>query len=300
MANSFKADLNTVAKLIEYYKDLQDEVVPTNVYFKATCKDFTVLIYSTNTVLFQGKKAKEELSRWVEIEEEVEQLNFDFIEEIDDDIDHVGSDEVGCGDYFGPIVVSSAFVKKEDYQYLVDIGIKDSKKLTDEKVKELADKIKDKVISATFVLSNQKYNEIHSSNVYNLNKIKAYLHNFVLNKLTTKLNFKGLVVVDQFCPETTYYNYLKDYKTKDIQENITFTTKAESKYIAVACASIIARDTFLKEIDKIKEESGYDIILGASDKVDRLAKQILDEKGEEFLSKYVKLHFKNTEKIKQM
>lgn len=302
MANSFKANQETIAKIIEYYKDLQDENITSNIsiYFKASCKDFTVLIYSTGTVLFQGKKAKEELARWTVLDEEQLSFNLEYEQIVDDEVDHIGSDEVGCGDYFGPIVVTSAFVNKENYHYLVDIGVKDSKKLTDEKIKELANLIKDKVTSVTFVLSNEKYNEIYGNNSYNLNKVKAYLHNFVLHKLTSKLDFNGPVIVDQFCEKNTYFNYLKDYKTNEIQQGITFTTKAESKYIAVACASILARNRFIEEIEKIRNETGYDIPLGASDRVDQVAKQILEEKGMDYLSKYVKLHFKNTNKIQEM
>ena len=300
MANSFKADISTIEKIIEYYKYLQVETSNINVYFKASCKQFSVTIYSNNTVLFQGKEADTELKRWTVLEYEQPTLDLEYEEIIDDEVDHIGSDEVGCGDYFGPVVVTSCYVSKENYHYLVDIGVKDSKKLTDEKVKELAKLIKDKVQSVTFILTNKKYNEIHNNSAYNLNKIKAYLHNFVLYKLRNKINFDGKIVVDQFCEENTYFNYLKDYKTKDIQTGITFTTKAESKYIAVACASIIARDTFLNEIEKIKEETGYNILLGANSEVDKLAKKILDEKGMDYLSNYVKLHFKNTDKIKQM
>lgn len=302
MANSFKANQETIAKIIEYYRYLQDENISNNtsIYFKASCKDFTVLIYSTGTVLFQGKKAKEELKRWTILDEEQLSFDLEYEQTIDDEVDHIGSDEVGCGDYFGPIVVTSAYVKKENYHYLVDIGVKDSKKLTDEKIKELANLIKDKVTSVTFVLSNEKYNEIYGNNSYNLNKVKAYLHNFVLYKLTSKLDFKGQVIIDQFCEKNTYFNYLKDYKNDGIQKDITFTTKAESKYIAVACASILARNRFIEEIEKIRKETGYDIPLGAGEHVDQIAKQILDEKGIDFLRKYVKLHFKNTEKIKEM
>lgn len=300
MANSFKADITTIEKIIEYYKYLQVETSNINVYFKASCKQFSVTIYSNNTVLFQGKEAIKELERWTVLDCEQPSLDLEYEEIIDDEVDHIGSDEVGCGDYFGPVVVTSCFVSKENYHYLVDIGVKDSKKLTDSKVKELAKLIKDKVTSVTFVLTNKKYNEIHNNSAYNLNKIKAYLHNFVLYKLRSKIDFKGKIVVDQFCEENTYFNYLKDYKTQDIQKNITFTTKAESKYIAVSCASIIARERFLEEIDRIKNETGYNIVLGAGNEVDKLAKQILDEKGFEYLSNYVKLHFKNTEKIKQM
>ena len=285
MSNSFKANLKQVEQIIEYYKEYQDEVTPTNIYFNASTGDFSVLIYSNYTVLFQGKKASEEASKWIEITS----VSSTYLNT------HIGSDEVGCGDYFGPIVVSSALVNKADIQYLLDIGVKDSKLLNDEKIKELAPIVLSKVKSATFVLSNRKYNEIRDG--YNLNKVKAYLHNFVLSKLVKLTKFNDKIVVDQFCSKDLYYNYLGDYKRNDIVDNITFETKAESKYIAVACASIIARYTFLNEIEKLKEKTGYNILLGADSKVDLLARKILLEKGLDYLKNIVKLHFKNTEKI---
>ena len=103
--------------------------------------------------------------------------------------------------------------------------------------------------------------------------------------------------MDQFCSEDLYYNYLRDYKNENIVKNITFKTKAESKYLAVACASIVARDIFINEIEKLKEETGYNILLGADSKVDDLARKIYEEKGLDFLKNIVKFHFKNTEKI---
>ena len=139
MSNSFKADLNQVKQIIEYYSDHQKEVNQTNIYFKASTDDFSVLIYSNLTVLFQGKKATEEYRKWNKIEES-ESINLDT---------HMGSDEVGCGDYFGPIVVSAALVEKDDIQYLLDIGVKDSKQLNDAKIKEIAPLIISKIKSAT-------------------------------------------------------------------------------------------------------------------------------------------------------
>lgn len=287
MANSFKANLQLIEQIIEYYRELESETANENIYFKATGDGFTLLIYSNYTVLFQGKNANEEINKWIDKPEIIK-------------IDHIGSDEVGCGDYFGPIVVCACLVRKEDYEYLLDLGVKDSKQLNDTKIKAIAPLIMEKIQSVTFTLTNEKYNKIHENNAYNLNKIKAYLHNFVLFKLTQKNTDINEVIVDQFCSEELYYKYLNDYKTKDVFKNITFTTKAESKYLAVACASIIARYTFINEIDKIAKEIGQEIILGANEKVDALAKKILDEKGIDYLSKYVKLHFKNTERIMTM
>ena len=286
MSNSFKSYINQVSSIVKYYNDIQCEIDDLNIMFKGKTEDFSVLIYSNYTVLFQGKKAHDEYLKWVK-EENIEEV-----------IDHVGSDEVGCGDYFGPIVVCATLIKKEDYEFLKEIGVKDSKQLNDNEIKKIASKIKDKIKSATFILSNEKYNQLYKTNNYNMNKIKAYLHNYVLYKIVNKNKFNGKIVVDQFCSEELYYNYLRDYKSNDVQTNISFTTKAENKYLAVACASIIARDTFLNEIEKISKETGYNILLGASNEVDKLAKKILEEKGFEYLSKYVKLNFKNTEKIK--
>lgn len=301
MSNSIKLDQSKLNKIVSYYTEYADSIDNDSILFKAKSKDFSIIIYKNLTCLFQGKNAQEELNKW-KANEEIQLDLFD--DEIKLDVNsnqaHIGSDEVGCGDYFGPIVVAASFVKEIDIQYLKDIGIKDSKQLSDAEIIKLAPLIKEKVKTITFVLSNKKYNELQEKGNYNLNKIKAYLHNFVLSKISKETSFNKLVVVDQFCSEELYYKYLLDYKSNDILRNIHFETKAENKYLAVACASIVARDTFLKEIDKMSEELGYKIILGASNKVDELAKKILDEKGMDYLKQYIKYHFKNTQKILEM
>ena len=195
------------------------------------------------------------------------------------------------------MVVCCAYVKKENYEYLKSIGIKDSKQLSDEKIIQLADKIIKKIPVAYFVLSNKKYNEMIEKG-FNLNKIKAYLHNHVLYNLVKTHKFDGKIVLDQFCNETLYYQYLKELKN-NIQSGIHFTTKAENKYIAVACASIVARYIFLEKIKEIENEIGEKIILGANENVNLLAKKIYENKGMDYLSLYVKKHFKNTNKILQ-
>lgn len=301
MSNSIKLNENQLNQIVNHYKDFADSIDNDNVLFKAKSKDFTILIYKNYTCLFQGKNAKEEMNKWTNIETiQLDLFNDNIPTEINSNQDHIGSDEVGCGDYFGPVVVCASFVKQSDIQYLKDIGVKDSKQLNDNDILKLAPLIKEKVKTVSFILSNKKYNELQEKGNYNLNKIKAYLHNFVLSKISKETSFNKLVVVDQFCSEELYYKYLLDYKTNDILRNIHFEMKAENKYIAVACASIVARETFLKEIDKMSEELGYKIILGASNKVDELAKKILDEKGMNYLKQYIKFHFKNTQKILEM
>lgn len=281
MATSFKADASLIAKIEDFYSYMKKESNNQLLSFFASNENFSVSIYKTGTVLFQGKDAQSECAIWTN-----EKNNY---------IDHIGSDEVGCGDFFGPVVVCATLVKKENYESLLKLGIKDSKQLSDDKIKIIAPEIKKMIPNCIFILTNKKYNEIREKD-YNLNKIKAYLHNYVLYNLVKKTNFKGQIIMDQFAPENLYYSYLNDYKDK-VQKNIYFTTKAENKYLAVACASIIARYTFLEQIEKMENEINEKIPLGASAIVDEFAYKLALKIGLENMKNYVKWHFKNTNYI---
>ena len=102
--------------------------------------------------------------------------------------------------------------------------------------------------------------------------------------------------MDQFTPPKNYYVYLSDIPKK--VTNITFTPKAEEQCLSVACASIISRYIFLREMYKMSEELGKDIPKGAGINVDEFVQELVNEKGKDILTNYVKLNFKNTEKIK--
>ena len=180
MSNSIKLNDYQLNQIVNYYKEYAEPTDNDSILFRAKSKDFSIIIYKNLTCLFQGKNAQDELNKWKENEEIQLDLFNDEIElDINSNQAHIGSDEVGCGDYFGPVVVAASFVKEIDIKYLKDIGIKDSKQLTDTDIIKLAPLIKEKVKTITFVLSNKKYNELQEKGNYNLNKIKAYLHNFV-------------------------------------------------------------------------------------------------------------------------
>ncbi|MEG0283966.1 MAG: ribonuclease HIII, partial [Erysipelotrichales bacterium] len=112
-----------------------------------------------------------------------------------------------------------------------------------------------------------------------------------------QINKKPLVIVDQFCSEKNYYNYLKD--TKVVVDQIHFETKAEDKYLGVAVGAIIARDAFLEEMDKLSIKVGFTLQKGASNKVDMQGCDIIEKYGEDYLNKVAKIHFVNTQKIKE-
>ena len=211
------------------------------------------------------------------------------------DISSIGSDEVGTGDYFGPIVVTASYVTKENIPFLTELGVRDSKKLSDEKILEIVPQIIKKIPYKTLILNNKDYNSYYGKDM-KMNKIKAILHNKVLYSLVNENNYKyNYIVVDQFESPKSYYNHLSD--TNKIVTGITFITKAEEKCLSVACSSLISRYIFIKEIDKLSDKYGLFIPKGASSYVDDIAIKLVDKYGENVLSDVAKLNFSNTSRI---
>ena len=211
-------------------------------------------------------------------------------------INSIGSDEVGTGDFFGPIVVCASHVTKEDIPFLEKLGVKDSKKMSDETILKIVPQIIDRIKHKKIVLNNVEYNEMHKSG-FNMNAIKAILHNKVLYELKNEIEDYDYIIVDQFVNKNKYYEYLK--KENDIVRDITFMTKAEDKNLAVACGSLISRYTFLLELDKLGEKYNIFLPKGASNLVDEFGTNFVKKYGEKELEKIAKMNFKNVEKIRE-
>lgn len=208
-----------------------------------------------------------------------------------------GSDEVGTGDFFGPVVVCATCVEEKDLPLLNSLNIQDSKQLKDSDIINIAPKLMDSLTYSLLILENGRYNLVHETN--NMNAIKAKLHNQAFIHLANKLDKScDNIIIDQFTPEKSYYNYLK-HETHIIR-NIHFETKAENKYLSVACGSIIARYTFLQAIDQLSKQYDFDFPKGAGSKVDEAGVEFVRNHGFEALKKVCKYHFKNTEKIKEL
>ena len=311
MTITLKVSENTKQKMIEYFEDKKRPKTPDYAIFQADEADTVVTLYNSGKAVFQGRSADIDANMWKEMErhlnptKKVEMTNSEdkkkkekVKEFVDPKIYYantIGSDEVGTGDYFGPIVVCATYVTKDDIPFLEELGVKDSKKLTDDKILEIVPKIIKKIPYECIILNNKDYNENYNTDM-NMNKVKAILHNKVLSKMITKYQ-ADYVVVDQFANPYVYYNYLKE---TNYVKNITFITKAEDKCLSVACASLISRFVFLKEFDKLGEKLGVFLIKGASDKVDELGLRIVNKYGFDKLKEIAKLNFKNTEKIKQL
>ncbi len=293
-------------KMIEFYEGKKRLKTPPYAIFQADENDTVITLYESGKVMFQGISADVEASMWEMINKSDGNLE-DFFEEesnkknvkeeinIPIDISSIGSDEVGTGDYFGPIVVTASYVEKENIPFLTELGVRDSKKLSDEKILEIVPKIIKKIPYKTLILNNKDYNSYYGKDM-NMNKIKAILHNKVLYSLVNENNYKyDYIVVDQFESPKSYYNHLSD--TNKIVKDITFITKAEDKCLSVACSSLISRYIFIKEIDKLSDKYGLFIPKGASSYVDDIAIKLVDKYGENVLSDVAKLNFSNTSRI---
>lgn len=294
MNKVIKVNDKTKEEMIKYYKDkIRDKKIPY-VIFQAVDEDTVITMYESGKVMFQGKSADVDASHWAMLEETTEQKpntndkKYYYV-------DAVGSDEVGTGDYFGPIVVTSSYVSKEDIPYLEELGVGDSKKIDDEKIKKIAPLIAKKIKYKSLILRNEEYNEKYGIGT-NMNQIKAIMHNKVLYQMMQEENPKiNYIIVDEFAKEIRYYNYLKGIN--NIQRGITFMTKAEDKNMAVACSSIISRYIFLKEFDKMSDFYHIPFLKGASRDVDKIGEEFVERYGEEKLKEVAKLNFKNTERV---
>ncbi len=303
----FKVSDNIKQKMIDYYYLLQRDKKPPYSIFQAEEGGTVITLYESGKVMFQGISADIDANMWKDLESHFNNRDIDEElkekEEKDDDktyyyYDAIGSDEVGTGDYFGPIIVTATLVTKETRKLLEDLKIMDSKKMTDDKIRRCAPILMKNIPYVTFTLSNQKYNEL-SSKGFNMNKIKAILHNRVLYELANKGYAYHKIIVDQFTSPRSYFTYLKQENITDKVTKITFLTKGESKHLSVAAASVISRYLFLEEMDKLSNKYNITILKGASDKVDEIAKQIVSKYGEKELYKIAKINFKNTDKIKK-
>jgi ribonuclease HIII len=207
--------------------------------------------------------------------------------------ERIGTDESGKGDYFGPLVVAGVYLNAELEERLSGFGVKDSKDISDEGIIKTAPVIRELLGGRNFnivKINPARYNELHSTNK-NLNKILAWAHATAIENLLERLSCQ-YAIVDQFANQKCLQDALG---TKGQAIEIFQTPKAE-RDTAVAAASVLAREAFLLGLGKLGRELGYELVKGASGKVDKLARRIADSLGSQALAKVAKLHFANTKK----
>ena len=248
----------------------------------------TVSIYTSGKVLLQGEGAEKYASFFgYQVVEENRGQNLPLI----------GTDEVGNGSYFGGLAVVASFITPDQHDFLRKLGVGDSKTLTDQKIRQIAPILKEKIHHQALLLSPSKYNEVIGDR-YNAVSVKVALHNQAIYLLLQKGVQPEKIVIDAFTSAKNYDKYLAQEANR-FSNPISLEEKAEGKYLAVAVSSIIARDLFLENLENLGRELGYQLPSGAGTTSDKVASQILQAYGMQGLNFCAKLHFKNTEKAKK-
>ncbi|WLD92301.1 ribonuclease HIII [Alkalihalobacillus sp. AL-G] len=306
MAHSvLKLTKDQISRLEDTYKSFLQDTVPQGGQFVAKVDGCTITAYRSGKVLFQGATAEQESAKWSgeqvqsrpASEKRKRKTHNHLPPETISSMSIIGSDEVGTGDFFGPITVVSAYVSKQQIPLVQELGVKDSKLLKDPQIIEIAKDLLKVIPFSLMVLHNEKYNELQSKGMTQ-GKMKAMLHRRAIENVMTKLPEGSVVdgvLIDQFCEPGVYFRHTKT-NAKASPVPYFFETKAETIHVSVAAASIIARYAFLKKMDELSKKTGVIIPKGAGQQVDEAAAKIILKQGKTYLNNITKAHFANTTK----
>ena len=287
----------TKDEIVNFYSSIKKENKGQYILFFGQNKDLTITVYTSKKedsfkVFFIGETALSEARRWDKDAAPVEPKEIKAPSKACWEVldTQIGSDEVGTGDFFGPICVCAAYVQAKDIKRLKALGIDDSKRLTDDQIRKLGKILINEFEYSQLSLNNEKYNELVDQDM-NMNEMKAKMHNRVLFNLKIKHPAVKNVLIDQFVKEESYYKYVNG--EKEVIFGVTFKTKGESYFPSVAVGSIIARYSFIQHMDLLSKKYGMEIPYGASKKVTEFAKKFVEKYGINELDKVVKKNFVN-------
>jgi ribonuclease HIII len=204
---------------------------------------------------------------------------------------HIGTDESGKGDYFGPLVIGAVYVPDEQEPVLRELGVKDSKRTTDNRNRELAELIKRGYKHSVVAIGPERYNELYER-LRNLNRILAWAHARAIENILAEVPCR-LAITDQFGDRGYVLNALmKKGQTIELVQK----PKAEED-LAVAAASILARAEFLSRLYYLSKDLGAELPKGASSLVEEAAVRLVKMHGVAILDKAAKKHVKITERV---
>lgn len=206
-------------------------------------------------------------------------------------ISHIGTDESGKGDFFGPLVIAGVLVDERAAKIFTDLGIKDSKKLSDKKMLMMAEEIKKNAPHSVVAISNSKYNELYA-NIKNLNKLLAWGHARAIENILNSSSCE-YALSDKFGDESLIKNALmKNGQNIRLEQMV----RAESD-IAVAAASVLARATFVQKMDAMENTYGLKFPKGCSSLVKTAATEFIQKFGKDRLREVCKTHFKTYNEV---
>ncbi|MFP7478052.1 ribonuclease HIII [Terribacillus saccharophilus] len=300
--------LETIQQMkVTYSRD--EKSAPPGAVFSAKTPGCSITAYKSGKVLFQGKAPETEADKWGSAPDNP-QKKAGSKPSVNDHkyapspslftASHIGSDEAGTGDFFGPITVASVYVDRSQFALLKELGVKDSKLLKDDAIQRIAkDLMHVELPYSLLVMRNERYNQLQQRG-WSQGKMKTMLHHHAIQKLLAKIaptRPEG-ILIDQFQLPSTYIKHLATEGEK-LQQDVSFMTKAESHSLAVAAASIISRASFIKEMDKLSKQAGFTIPKGASAAVDQAAGRLIRTHGRQALPVFTKMHFANSAKAEK-
>ncbi|MFZ2658396.1 MAG: ribonuclease HIII [Victivallales bacterium] len=279
------------------------EPFPPHAHWKAVKDKINIVAYVSGKLTVQGRGTGEFVTFFLEPEilgearlgyEKILDGTSDTVEKEEAFTPHAGVDESGKGDFFGPLVIAAVFVDDESRGRLLKIGVRDSKMIkNDRKIALLAVQIR-KIVSGRFAIVSiglESYNKLYQK-IGNLNRLLAWGHARAIENLLEREPACKWALSDKFANEKLIINALME-KGRKIE--IRQRTKAESD-IAVAAASILARDEFVRKIGELGRQIGIHLPKGAGAIVDEAALKVVEKLGKDKLGSVAKMHFRTASK----
>ena len=240
--------------------------------------------------MVQGKDIGEFLEFYLE-PQILGALSFTYGDLDIDQTGRIGVDEAGKGDFFGPLSVAGVFAEGEAILKLKEIGVRDSKTISDPNILAIGKKIRKQYAHHVIVLTPLKYNELYNK-FRNLNSLLAWGHGAAIGSLVEKTGCTR-AIIDQFAAEHVVETALKK---RNLDIELTQRHRGEEDLV-VAAASILAREGFLVELDRLSREFSLKLPKGASAAVIRAGEAFVHKHGQEALVNVAKLHFKTTAQV---
>lgn len=293
MASSFvvQIDLSLAEKLKAGLNEQGFELSqPAYTLFQGKKKGLTCTLYTSGKLMVQGKEMTPFIQFYLE-PEILKSFGFGYEKLTLDLTPRIGVDESGKGDFFGPLCIAGVYAAGEGITHLADIGVKDSKKLSDDSVLKIAQKVRKDYLFHVVRIGPEKYNELYEK-FGNLNLLLGWGHATVIENLVDQAGCET-VIIDQFAAEHVVENALRRKKKKVL---LTQRTKAEQDLV-VAAASILARAAFLEGLKKLEQNWGCPLPKGASERTIQAGKHIVREHGVHVLPQVGKMHFKTAQVI---
>lgn len=288
---SSTVDLSLKDKLENDLKEQGFELSPAPyAFFSAKKPGISCNLYLSGKITVQGKNKEDFIAFYLE-PEILKNLSYTHPEAEHDSAARIGLDEAGKGDFFGPLCVSGFYAAEGLVPSLLKLGVRDSKKMSDEAVLNLSKKLKSEYPYKTIRFLPETYNKLYSK-FKNLNRMLAWGHATVLDDLSKHTGCTK-AVLDQFATESLMVGLLKQ---KHLDIDLIQRFKGEEDPV-VAAASILARAAFLEGLEELEDRFKLKLPKGASSTVITAAKKAIESHGHEILPLISKTHFKTTQAL---